>query len=260
MFLISQFNPAPQSKLITRYIYNGNKEIQPSSVDLTTGIFTTATPHGIPAGTIKNVIIVPNFIFNGQFPREFISADQHRIEAIDANTFYIWKGTTARMTYTNAMNTGVNVLSFRFETDTLQSGVTFDISAIPTNKIRFLYKGNRGRPGWTYVYLKYSYGPLNTIEETNFGTFSDGRDMNMLYFEGFIENDNVNDANFLVGHVDKYINNTWNEGNGTWAMNHTTNNNGAPILQRQKNIKLQTLRFSFEIANGSIIEIYNARD
>jgi hypothetical protein len=239
-----------KNKLITSYTHTSNQVIQPISVDLVTGIFTTDTPIGLSAGTKKDCLIAINFTKTNQLPREFKSIDQKQIEVIDNYSFYVLFS-NARLTYPNAANTAVDVSSFRFEIYP-SVGVTINLADIVLGKTRAIFHGSRNRAGWTYIYLNINDNGV--ASQHNFGTFADGRDMNSIYFELFFDIR----GNSLLSHIDRYITSTWTETNGTWGQSHATSGQGISLFNRYKTTPtITSIQFTFGIANGSVIELYD---
>lgn len=249
-----QFNPASPkesngSKLLSRYVHNSNITIQPISLDLTTGIFTTDIPIGLVPGTIKNVLIGMNYMKNGCVPREFKSIDSHRIEVIDDYSFYLQAGTTRLSSYPNVNNTAVDVSTFRFEYNFSQP--TININNLNLTSFKAVYRGQRERGGWSYVYLNadHSKGNMNQY----FSGITDGRNMMSLFFE--LDFRYSPTSKLFIHQVTNYIATTFNETNGTWTQSSATSNIGQ-YINILEDLHYNSLKFSFGVANGTVIEIY----
>ena len=102
------------SNLIAKYVHEGNKEIHPISLDLSTGVYTCDTPHGISSPT--EVLVIPKE--NGglrKIPSElFDTRKNYRVVPIDDKTFRITKE-GAELTYSEENNTDVDATKFYFD-------------------------------------------------------------------------------------------------------------------------------------------------
>ena len=112
-------------KLIARYVHNANKIIQPTALDLETGVFTCEN-HGLVTG---DILMVSAKLLSS-VPYEIFSANIHplhpiKANVIDINTFSLnLQGNV--LTFGNATNTIVNVNNFHFEKTKLLDKITFN--------------------------------------------------------------------------------------------------------------------------------------
>lgn len=235
--------------LVHRYIHQGNKVIQPTGLNKDTGLFTTIEPINLAPGTKRQVITAFNYQFDGSIPREWKGVEGHYIDVVSSTSFYIRGGSASGeiLTYPNIDNNLVDVNSFRFEYD-FQGNYQVDLSEYNIKKGKFNFKGTRHRPGWSYIYLDVNHSGGN--HQHNFGTFADGRDYLTLDVTGSI---NIED-NFVSARIENYIKTEWNDSNGTWA--NFQGSNGNVLNQSFDNPSFGVLSFSYAIANGSVVEIY----
>lgn len=135
-----RFNPAPIKgrKLLTRYVHNSNVVIQPTAMDINTGVFTTAEPHGL---SVNNTLLLN---FNGDTylkyaPVEFFTdANSLVVNSVVSSTeFTIKKGSTALLAYTNAGNTEINISKFHFE----KPNGTLTFSNINSKRLEVVARG-----------------------------------------------------------------------------------------------------------------------
>ena len=237
--------------LVYRYVHQGNKVIQPTGLDKSTGLFTTTEPINLPAGTKKQVITAFNYQNDGILPREWIGTNAHWIEVVDTYSFYILEGSASgsRMTYTNANNTNVDVNAFRFEYDYSSNHIIY-LSTFNIKNGRFRIKCTRHRPGWSYIYLSVNHS--GGSYQHNFGLFADGRDYLSLDVSGLFS---IED-NFVSTRIENYIKSEWNQSNGTWT--YSQGNNGNVLLRYFDDPNFDNIYIDFVMANGSVVEIYKA--
>lgn len=111
------------AKRILHYIHTANKKVQPESVELSTGIFTTSNPHGL-ANDDKLMLVInyelqynvtwipfelfsaaPVYQYNCVFA-DVVSETQFRLKPYNKDGF---------LTFTSEKNTSVDVTKFAFE-------------------------------------------------------------------------------------------------------------------------------------------------
>ena len=236
--------------LVHRYIHQGNKIIQPTGLNKETGLFTTIEPIALSPGTKRQVITAFNYQFDGSIPREWNGVEGHYIDVVSSTSFYIRGGSANGeiLTYTNINNNLVDVNSFRFEYD-YRNNYQIDLSEYNIKKGKFNFKGTRHRPGWTYIYLNVNHS--GGSHQHNHGTFVDGRDYLSLDVTGLFS---IED-NFVSARIDNYIKSEWNGSNGTWV--YYQGSNGSVLNQSFDKPSFGILSFSFAMANGSVVEIYD---
>ena len=235
--------------LVHRYVHQGNKVIQPTGLNKETGLFTTTEPIALSPGTKRQVITAFNYQADGSIPREWRGVDPHYIEVVSSTSFYIRAGSANGeiLTYTNTNNNLVDVNSFRFEYDF--QNYQIDLSEYNIKKGKFNFKGTRHRPGWSYIYLNVTHEGGN--HQHSYGTFADGRDYLSLDITGLFS---IED-NFVSARIKEFTKMEWNNNNGTW-VNYGGSNVGV-LNQYFDNPSFGILHFSYAIANGSVIEIYD---
>jgi hypothetical protein len=240
-----------KSNLIARYVHTSNTEIQPIALDLTTGIFTTETPLGLPVGAIRNVVPRMNYMFNGCIPREFKPIDAHKIEVIDDYHFYLLAENVKLTSYPHTANTAVDVSTFRFEYG-YGMNTTIDLSGLNLQSFRVVVRGQRQRGGWAYHYLNadHSKGNFNTF----FSGITDGRDFQSVMFEMDFRYAPTN--NMFFHQVTNAMWTIWNESNGTWTHNASSTNLGQ-YINVWEDLKYNSFRVGYGITNGTVVEIYN---
>lgn len=191
----SQNNPNISERLIARYVHSGNSIVQASSVDPTTGIFTTTQSMSWTANTIYNDIVVS---YIGGIPSKLFSEwngiNAYGLKVIDANTFYIVNGSSSNTVVTYATGQTVDLTKIQFEYVAI-APPSIDLTKVTTgDKLKIVWKGikNRGgyivaTPNWSYTGGTggqtqnaidgrcFQFALLEIICEYN-------RDMQMLYF------------------------------------------------------------------------------
>ena len=101
--------------LIVKYVHSDNKAIQPTALDLTTGVFT-CVEHGLTTG--ENAIVVPDACYS-YIPFELlstrrISVGNPKVRVLDADTFVLqYDG--ADITYPHEVNTSIDVSKWHIE-------------------------------------------------------------------------------------------------------------------------------------------------
>lgn len=236
--------------LVHRYVHQGNKVIQPTGLNKETGLFTTTEPIALSPGTKRQVITAFNYQADGSIPREWNGVEGHYIDVVSSTSFYIRSGSANGeiLTYTNTNNNLVDVNSFRFEYD-FQGNYQVDLSEYNIKKGRFRFQGTRHRPGWSYIYMGVNH--IGGNHQHNYGTFVDGRDYLSLDVKGLFS---IED-NFVSAKIDNYIKTEWNNSNGTW-VNFQGSNTGV-LNQSFDNPSFGILSFSYAMANGSVVEVYD---
>lgn len=128
-----QYSPPsikPVGKLITRYVHSANPVIQPTALDTTTGIFTTATPHGLSVGDNLIFVFNSNNISMTAVPYEWAtigsgSNTQLQVNTIVSSTqFTLKQGTNLWTSYPSANNTALDCTQYHFESVQGVSGIT----------------------------------------------------------------------------------------------------------------------------------------
>lgn len=235
--------------LVHRYVHQGNKVIQPTGLNKETGLFTTSIPIDLAVATKRQVITAFNYQSDGSIPREWRGVEAHYIDVVSSTSFYIRSGSANGkiLTYTNINNNLVDVNSFRFEYDFRNYQV--DLSEYNIKKGKFNFTGTRHRPGWTYIYLNVNHSGGN--HQHNYGTFADGRDYLSLDITGLFSIDD----DFVSARIENYIKTEWNDSNGTWV--NYQGSNGNVLNQSFDNPSFGILSFSYAMANGSVVEIYD---
>lgn len=125
-------------RLIAKYVHSGNPVIQPTALDLTTGVFTCAG-HGLTTG--DTVMVIPDGSF-ATIPFELCSTllqstAKLTVGVIDANTFTLRNGSTD-ITYPNTNNTTVDVSKWHIEKSTIQ---IYRISGFSAKEIKVILSG-----------------------------------------------------------------------------------------------------------------------
>jgi len=112
-------------ELVASYTHDGNRKIQPTAVDLTTGYFTCEN-HGLVEDeallvlenidyyNTTNVYILHELISKAAGSREFCAPKL--VTVIDENTFALKKSNGTIYTYPSTKNTTADVTKFYFET------------------------------------------------------------------------------------------------------------------------------------------------
>lgn len=125
-------------RLIAKYVHSGNPVIQPTALDLTTGVFTCAG-HGLTTG--DTVMVIPDGSFS-TIPFELcststISTAKLTVGVIDTNTFTLRNGSTD-ITYPNTNNTTVDVSKWHIEKSAVQ---IYTISGFSAKEIKVILSG-----------------------------------------------------------------------------------------------------------------------
>lgn len=107
-------------ELVTSYTHSGNKIIQPTALDMSTGYFTCEN-HGLVTGDyvtpfynvgITNCPIPFELLLKANYNNSRLYPTCHTVTVIDENTFMI----TGKSSYATTNNTNVDVTKVRFET------------------------------------------------------------------------------------------------------------------------------------------------
>lgn len=108
-------------KLVTRYVHNSNKVIQPTALDLGTGIFTCESTEGID-GAVVGVGLNASALYKPTYiPKEFFeklsNTSNYELKIIvkSETTFLLSYQSQEITSYPNASNTSVDVTKFHFE-------------------------------------------------------------------------------------------------------------------------------------------------
>lgn len=108
-------------ELVASYVHSGNRKIQPTALDKTTGYFTCEN-HGlitgdyiIPSYKIEDQIYCPipfELVLKANYLADTIYPIRNAVTVIDDNTFMV----TGKTSYAETNNTQVDVTKFYFET------------------------------------------------------------------------------------------------------------------------------------------------
>jgi hypothetical protein len=240
--------------LVARYIHSGNTVIQPTALNMSTGVWTTDQSLNTligPNGTIKaNIIPVSKTFANNSIPREYLETNVHRLEVINDNTFYIQDGTTRLVSFPHANNSTVDVTKISFEVNQPVS-VTIDLQGLNLNEILLRGLGVRNRSGQTYFNLMGTHdgGAYNQ----NISAILDGKEFMNQFVEAYWKYDSG--TKILVGQYVRSANTYWVGNTGVWAV---FGSNDAAIRRFEiiSNFQITGLSAQFSMANGYVIEIH----
>lgn len=108
-------------KLITKYTHSGNTTIQPLSLDVSTGIFTTAAPHNLGTNSYPCFFYTTNDYVR-PFPYEIYNSDHQnnttntwRIKGLTDTTFILMYNNANVTSYLSAYNTSLDCSKMLFE-------------------------------------------------------------------------------------------------------------------------------------------------
>jgi hypothetical protein len=242
------------STLVARYVHSGNIVIQPTSLNMSTGVWTTNQSLNTllgANGTIKaNIVPVSKTYANNSIPREYLETNVHRLEVISDTTFYIQDGTTRLTSYPHANNSTVDVSKISFEVNQPTS-VTIDLSGLNLNEILLRGFGVRNRSGQTYFNLQGSHDggaysqPITAI--------LDGKDFMNQFVEAYWKYEPS--SQILLGQYVRSANTYWVASTGVWAV-FGVNEAGNRRFDLLSNFQITAIVASFPMANGYVIEIH----
>lgn len=171
------------SSLIGKYVHSGNPVIQPTALDLETGVFT-CEGHGLVTG--NDVLVVPDGSF-AKIPYELCSTSMNSINAvtvrvIDDNTFCLRGENNADIVYTNTVNTSIDVSKFHIEKSSKQK---YTINGFSADAIKVRMSGFAWGTKSYYlaIHPKDSNGYVNTIYGNNHGFTSQNFSCIAQYYE-----------------------------------------------------------------------------
>lgn len=257
---------AMSGKLIARYTRSGNTVIQPTALDLTTGIFTISG-GGITAaiganGAVSNndIIIATSVFANGILPREIQAAGQiyYRLQAISDTTFYLQSSsnnsTYANVTsYPNANNTLVDVTKFWFEIN--NPAISVDISSFNLSEVLIRGYGFRSRGSQSYNTLIGTYGSGSTFQFLT-PPAMDGSVTMYQFGEWYHGYDPTTQT--ITSQIIRWCYTRWNESAGTW-FNSASTGIGNTFYRPYPNLKMTSIQTQHLVANGYTFEIYDPR-
>lgn len=248
-----QFNPASikstSQKLIARYVHSGNSTIVPTSVALSTGLFTTSQTLPYASGTVLSDILVsyPNGIPSKLFS-EWNGSNTYGIKVNSPNTFYVLSGNTTVVTY-GAGETAIDVTKMQFEYN-MASPPTIDFTGVIVgDNIFTTWAGIKNRPGWTNVSINFNYSGGSNQWYLN---ALDGRCFQMGYYE---QNFNYSrEIGMLYGWGSKVTTQQWNGGT-SWSLN--SNIDGERTFTIYPNLTVTGVSIGGGISNGTVVEVYS---
>lgn len=246
----SSFSNLPQERLIARYVHSGNSTIQASSVNLSTGVFTTTQPMSWTSGNIyKDVIVsytngIPNKLFS-----EWNGSNAYGLQVIDANTFYIVSGNTANAIVTYGSTESVNLSQLQFEYNIVGPPL-IDLTKVTVgDQLRTTWAGVRNRPGWTTVSVNWSYsGGTGSW----YGDIIDGRTFEIGYYEQNFKY--IREMGMLYTYGGKSISQQWNGGT-SWSLSSGIDPERG--FSSAPNLQFTSVNVGGGIANGTEICVYS---
>lgn len=249
--------------LVSRFVWSGNKEVQPTALDLTTGIFTVGSSlnaMGLNSGSLYNMFFVMHSWANKILPVEINPVTDYFVYILSDTTFQL--STTnassgAIVSYPNASNTAVDVTKFHLEYATT-NGITMDVTGLGLSDIlaRYDIRG-RDRGGYPYIYLRGT-GDEGTLD-TNGSTIIDGRETMALNFDvRFKYNQETKTIWYWVEHAQSI---QWgNVAGGTWSNSTVTGSSQTAQWRDYTNFKIINVRIQgISLANGSVVEIFDMK-
>jgi hypothetical protein len=257
-----QTNANNAGKLVARYVHSGNKVIQPTALNTTTGVFTTATSLtglGLAVGSY-NLAIFNMHTWNTKIlPVEINPINTYYVYVASDTTFQLSTSNTSAglvSSYPNASNTAIDCSQFHFETGAT-GNFTVDLTGLNLSDIRVKTDVQRERGGWAYVYLQ------GTSDETpSFANYAggavDGRSTQSLYMEHHFKYNP--ESKTIWGTVEHTQSRVWgNVSGGTWTDSSTNDTVACAQWKPYTNFKITGIRFAFIFANNSVIEVYDMK-
>lgn len=157
-------------RLIAKYVHSGNPVIQPTALDLTTGVFTCAG-HELTTG--DRIMIIPDGSFTS-IPFELCSTLMNStttlsVRVIDDDTFVIRNSANTDITYPNTVNTSVDVTKWHIEKSSVQ---VYTIDGFSANEIKILLSGFAWGTSnfYPFVFAKDSNGVVGARYNNNIGS------------------------------------------------------------------------------------------
>jgi hypothetical protein len=249
-------------KLVARYVHSGNKVIQPTALNTTTGVFTTATSLtglGLAVGSYTLTIFNMHTWNTKILPVEINPINSYYVYVVSDTTFQLSTSNTSAglvSSYPNASNTAIDCSQFHFETGAT-GNFTVDLTGLNLSDIRVKTDVQRERGGWAYVYLQ------GTSDETpSFANYAggavDGRSTQSLYMEHHFRY--TPESKTIWGTVEHTQSVVWgNVSGGTWTASSTNDTVACSQWKPYTNFKITGIRFAFIFANNSVIEVYDMK-
>ena len=235
------------SEPIIKYVHTSNKEIQPLSLDLETGIFTFDNVHNLTVGQVYDVISV--FNYDGAIKKTPYELKDmlytHKIHIKSENTFTVSSNNVEILSYDISRTPNLDVSAFRFE---LPTDIKIEGFELPLNGFTTVATGMRFRPGWGIYRVRTKEG--FTFDRGAGAGGIDGRQWQIMTFKQYFE---IN-GNFL----------NWNVKSASLAINGGRDGFNSPSIYNGVTPQIlpnETLTVtSYEnsaMSNGSTIEIYS---
>lgn len=251
--------PNNAGRLIARYVQSGNTEIHPTSLDLTTGIFTCSeslSSSGMTSGNFYGSAFNIHSISSKVFMEEINPVNDYEIYVLSDNTLQLASGNTTSTIISSYPNTTWTIDCSQFHFERNLTSPYIDLSGFDLSEIRVKISAQRDRSGWAYFSLKGS-----CVESSNWsawiGGMVDGRETQQLFMELWWKY--IPEMNLLLGnglHTQNYV---WgNSTSGSWNDYQSTSPNYT-MWKPLTNFKMTGLQSNFPICNGSVIEVFDMK-
>lgn len=249
-------------RLVARYVSSGNTVIQPTSANLTTGVFTVGsslTALGFTVGAYYGTMFNIHSFATKILPKEIVPATDYFMYVLSDTTFQLSTSNTSAgliSSYPDASNTGVDPTQWHLEYASASSTL-INLAGMGLSDIRVKIDCQGDRGGWRYVYLQGTSVESSNVS-ANMGTVADGREtMSLLMELHWIYSP---ETKTLWGYCDHQQNVLWgNNTSGTWTQSSTASNSTYTQTRPLTNFKITGVLISFSITNGSVIEIYDMK-
>lgn len=264
-----QFNTSQKPSgrtLISRYVYSGNKEIYPTSINLTTGIITVSsslTAQGFTIGNYYNIFFAMHSWANKILMKEINPVTDYFMNVVSDTTIQLSTANNSSgliASYPDASNTNVDPTKWHFEYPpnggTLN--LSFDVSSLNLSDFLLHFDiPSRDRGGYPYV------NAHGTADEGSWGatgcTVIDGRET--MSVTGAVRYRYSKESKILWHWLDHAHSIQWgNNTSGTWSFSWANGSSQGGIFGRYTNAKITSITMSgISVGNGSVFELYDMK-
>lgn len=246
-------------RLIARYVQSGNQEIHPTSLDLTTGIFTcgeSLSSLGMTSGNFYGTAFNIHSLASKVLMEEINPVNDYEMYVLSDNTFQLASGNTTSVILSSYPSTTWTIDCSEFHLERNLTSPFIDLSGFNLSEIRVKISAQRDRGGWAYFSLKGTCDE-NANWSSWIGGMTDGRETIQLFMELWWKY--IPEMNILYGNGLHEQHQLWgNSSSGSWN-NYQGTSDSYTMWKPLTNFKMTGLQSNFPMCNGSVIEVFDMK-
>lgn len=259
-------NNAQGGRLVARYVVSGNTQIQPTSFNSSTGIFTCSGTSlvntlGYASGNYVSVAFNMHTFNTKILPQEINPVNSYYMYVLSDNTFQLSSGNTSGNimgsgNYTGTYDSTIDVTQWHLEPNI--PSVSINLTGMGLSEIRVAVDGQRDRAGWDYIYLYYTCNENPTGTNVVASGDIDGRSTQSVYRDYWWKYNEESKTLWGSNRHSQSI--TWgNNSSGTWTQSAALSSAAYSVNKALTNCQFTKINVYFGLCNGSVVEVFDMK-